>query len=102
MHVCTLHFPSQGVQLHQEPHERYPPPPVFEYKPIFNQQILQIISKMSPFKATGLSGLSSAVLTYCTDLLTPYLGCLLPCHISAQHIPTAMEDHHHHSIIETK
>ena len=31
---------------------------------------------MSPYKATGPSGLSNAVLTHCTALLTPFLGCL--------------------------
>ena len=29
-----------------------------------------------PYKATGLSGLSNAVLTHCADLLTPHLGCI--------------------------
>ena len=31
---------------------------------------------MSPYKATGPSGLSNAVLTHCADLLTPHLGCI--------------------------
>ena len=66
-------FPSQGVHLYQETPERYPPHPVFNFEPISDKQILWIITKMSPFKATGPSGLSNATLN-CTDLLTPYLG----------------------------
>ena len=31
---------------------------------------------MSPYKATGPSGLSNAVLTHCADMLTSHLGCL--------------------------
>ena len=70
-------FPSQGVNLHQDPFRRYSSP-IFEYKPISDQQITWVIAKMSPYKATGPSGLSNAVLTHSEDLLTPHLDCIYP------------------------
>ena len=78
-HKSTLLFKSffllQGVNLHQDPARIYPPP-IFEFEPISDQQIAQVIAKMSPYKATGPSNLSNAVLTHCADLLTPHLGCI--------------------------
>ena len=68
-------FLSQGVNLCQDPARRYPPP-IFKYEPISDQQITWVITKMSPYKATGPSGLSNTVLTHCADLFTPHLGCI--------------------------
>ena len=48
----------------------------FQYEPIPDSQIQWVITRMSPYKATGPSGLSNSVLTHWEELLTPFLGCL--------------------------
>ena len=78
MLLFKLFFPLQGINLCQDPARRYSPP-IFKYEPISDQQIAWVIAKMSPYKATGTSGLSNAVLTHCADLLTPHLCWYLPC-----------------------
>ena len=55
--------------------ERYPPP-IFKFEPITDTQIKCAITKLSPYKATGPSGLSNAVLNHCADILTSHLGCI--------------------------
>ena len=52
--LFKMFFPSQGVCLQQDHSERYPPL-VFKYNLVTNQQIRHMITKISPYKASGLS-----------------------------------------------
>lgn len=50
------------------------PPPAFDFTEITDTQIENVIRKLSPYKAPGISGIPNAVLTHCCDMLTPRLG----------------------------
>jgi len=56
-----------------DPEHAYPPP-VCEFNPITDKQIHRAITKLSPYKAPGLNGISNIVFIKCADILVPYMG----------------------------
>jgi len=52
------------------------PAPCFTYSPITDQQILQAISQLGPYKAPSPDGIPNMFFIRCTDILIPFLGPL--------------------------
>ena len=52
------------------------PPPVCEFIPITDQQIIRAIRRLSPFKAPGPNGICNVVFIKCADMLVQWMGHL--------------------------
>jgi hypothetical protein len=52
------------------------PPSICKFSLIMNEQISRAITKLSPHKVPGLSGISNSVYMHCTAQLIPYMGLI--------------------------
>ena len=86
----TFFPPERPLNQNEHPFAEYNPPEAPHSKfPIFTpERVENMLMKVNPHKAPGLSGISNAILKKCATILAPHLATLYTAICRTRHYPT--------------
>ena len=84
LHEVFFYAPPDNFGI--DPNYQYPEP-LFDFEEVTNEQIERVATKLNPYKAPGLNGISNSILTHCGDILAPHLGPIFRATFNADYYP---------------